>query len=336
MDDGRRGILGQAVDGAIAEGWRPHGRARLVVAVQDPWGQIERGIGTDSDTVFEIASITKVFTALVLAQMVLRGDLGLETRVEEILPAGALDDVSDPRVRGITLEQLALHTSGLPKNSRGLWRSAALSPLAPFSHLRRVDVDRTLARCRLQAEQGAAWSYSNVGYGLLGILLSEVTGKPFGELVDELVSRPLELRATSVEPRAAAAASMYGARVPPWSNGACAAAGDLRSTAADLLLVGALAHGGGPNALRDAAALTLSRRVERGPGEWQALGWQGWRIDGSDWVGHGGAATGSRASLTVHPPTQTVVVALAAGGPRTIRSLDRLVPTVWWNLAAAE
>jgi hypothetical protein len=40
--------------------------------------------------------------------------------------------------------------------------------------------------------------------------------------------------------------------------------------------------------------------------------------------------------LTVHPPTQTVVVALAAGGPRTIRSLDRLVPTVWWNLAAAE
>jgi CubicO group peptidase (beta-lactamase class C family) len=315
----------------------------VVVAVERPEGRAVRGYGRldpaadapTSTTRFEIASITKLFTALALAQLVLSETVSLDTSLAELLPDDVLRRARDSRLRLVTLGHLALHTSGLPKNSDGLVTSALRSPLSPFSHLDLDDLHHTLVRRPLAFAPGSGWRYSNLGYGLLGQVLCERAGRPFGELVQALVCGPLGSRGTAepVPGDGAATARVLGISFPPWSNGVCAAAGDLRSTADDLLVLGRLAHGGGPTSLRAAAEITLATRLPRGDREWQGLGWQGWRIGGDDWIGHGGSAAGSRASLTVHPRMRTVLVALACGRPWTIgRSLDRLVPRLWHDL----
>ena len=132
----------------------------------------------DIDTVFEIGSITKVFTALLLADMVLRGVVAWDEPVARLLPAS----VHVPRFgeRQITLLDLATHTSGLPRMPSNFHPADPGDPYADYTVGQLYDfLDDTM----LSRTPGTAYEYSNLGYGLLGHALARRSGSGFEELV---------------------------------------------------------------------------------------------------------------------------------------------------------
>jgi D-alanyl-D-alanine-carboxypeptidase/D-alanyl-D-alanine-endopeptidase len=226
-----------------------HARKHVGVAVAITW-QGERwmfGRGrlraseaahVDADTIFEIGSVTKVFTATLLADMVEQGLVGLDDPVQRHLP----DEVSVPiRGRPITLCDLATQTSGLPRLPPGLFRRSLRRRHDPYARFRERDLLAALAKTRLEQAPGARLRYSNFGFGLLGYVLACRAETSYGELVRDRICAPLGLADTGLEiaddanERFADGHNRRRRGVPHWHLGALAGAGGLRSTVNDLL-----------------------------------------------------------------------------------------------------
>ncbi|MBI2814444.1 MAG: serine hydrolase [Opitutae bacterium] len=187
-----------------------------------------------ADTVFEIGSITKMFTGLLLAQAVVEGRVTLDDTLARHLP-GEL--VLPPDVAAITLGQLATHTSGLPRLPADLSPANASDPYAGYGE---ASLHASLQNCRLTGPAPQPAAYSNLGIGLLGHLLTRVYGVSYEDLLREKITRPLGLTDTVVtldgSQQARFAKPHSGSqRVANWTFDALAGAGAIRSTAADLL-----------------------------------------------------------------------------------------------------
>jgi CubicO group peptidase (beta-lactamase class C family) len=191
----------------------------------------------NENTLFEIGSITKVFTTTLLAQMQIDGELNLNDRVNQHLPPeGRLvcqggDDV--------TLLHLATHTSGLPRLPPNLtWgRLVSDNPYVAYSA---ADLYAGLARCRLKNRPGTRTRYSNFGSGLLGHVLSRVGGADYERLLIDRVLHPLGMHDTAIrlsEEQQARLAPGHaaGKPVPHWDFQVLAGAGALHSTVPDML-----------------------------------------------------------------------------------------------------
>ncbi len=220
--------------GAVAVALR-HGDRRAVVT----YGSTSHhgGIPVMADTRFEIGSLTKCFTALLLAEQVARGEVAYGDPLARFLPPEAL-----PRPRGgpITLLHLATHTSGLPRLPPGFLGGAAADWFSnPYAHLSTADLLRALARTRPHARPGERVRYSNFGVGLLGHLLTRAApggGPGYGDLLGARVLGPLGLTRTSCGPDLPQATGYWHGRArPPWLIPGLAGAGALRSSARDLL-----------------------------------------------------------------------------------------------------
>jgi serine-type D-Ala-D-Ala carboxypeptidase/endopeptidase len=199
--------------------------------------------GAGPETVFQIGSVTKVLTALLLADMAERAEVHLSDPATSYLP--------EPSGDGPSLADLATHTSGLPRLPRGLLPSALLHPTDPYA---RYPVSRLVrdARRALRAASSAApaphpYAYSNFGFGLLGYLLGRAAGTSYETLVTTRICAPLALPDTTFVPAAppdtafappapvrVAQGHRRGRPVRDWRLGALAGAGGLYSTAADL------------------------------------------------------------------------------------------------------
>ena len=145
------------------------------------------GVALNGDTVFEIGSITKVMTTLMLADMAGRGEVAFDDPVAKYLPPSV---TLHERGRPITLLDLATYTSGLP-NQPGNFRP----PLSSYT------VDRLfefLSAYVPNVEPGAHYEYANLGFGLLGVALARRAGKSFEELLIERVCDPLGLDHTRI------------------------------------------------------------------------------------------------------------------------------------------
>jgi CubicO group peptidase (beta-lactamase class C family) len=129
------------------------------------YGALEKGDprALNGDTVFEIGSVTKVFTSLLLSDMVQRGQVALTDPVSKYLPAG----VKMPQRNGkqITLLDLATHTSGLPRIPGNFKPKDPANPYADYSVAQLYEF---LASYELPRDIGAQYEYSNLGGGLLG------------------------------------------------------------------------------------------------------------------------------------------------------------------------
>lgn len=136
------------------------------------------GKAPDEDTVYEIGSITKVFTALLLADAVERGAVSLDDPVQKYLPAGVILPVKGAP---ITLAHLASHTSGLPRLPPNLKPADDANPYADYSV---DDLYASLRALRLESAPGR-YEYSNYGAGLLGHVLALQAGRPYEELLVE-------------------------------------------------------------------------------------------------------------------------------------------------------
>jgi serine-type D-Ala-D-Ala carboxypeptidase/endopeptidase len=190
---------------------------------------------------FELGPATEVFTGLLLARLVVDGDVALDEDVAALLPDGARSPA--PAGRPITLRHLATHTSGLPATADGRrpWFRRAPAPDASPGALL-----ADLHRVRLRSVPGASYARSDLGAGLLGMLLGLRAGtgadrSGYDALLHDRVCAPLGLADTAVEvdrdsaPRAAPGHTADGVLVPPSLQPALAGANGVRSTADDLV-----------------------------------------------------------------------------------------------------
>ena len=147
----------------------------------------------DGDTVFEIGSITKVFTTLLLADMVARGEAALDEPVARLLPAGVA--VPDRNGQQIRLIDLATHTAGLPRSPTDMPDADWSNPFADYT------VERLyafLAGVRLGRDIGAGFAYSNLGLGLLGHALALRAGADYEALLRRRITGPLGMSDTTI------------------------------------------------------------------------------------------------------------------------------------------
>src|SRR5215471_11833244 len=128
------------------------------------------GADVDGDTVFEIGSITKVFTSLLLADMVQRGEVKLDDPISKFLPPSV--KVPTRNGREITLADLATHTSGLPRLPDNMGKLNLLFHMDnPYADYTVADLYAFLSDYKLPRDIGAEYEYSNLGGGLLGHVL---------------------------------------------------------------------------------------------------------------------------------------------------------------------
>ena len=282
--------------------------------------------------------MTKVFTALLLADMTERGEVRLSDPAARYLP-GARDAAG-----GVTLADLATHTSGLPCLPGGLFWSARLSPRDPYARYPASWFRRSARRALRAGSGGSPYAYSNFGYGLLGYLLGQAAGSDYETLVTTRVCGPLELPDTAFlvpGPSRDRKAQGYqgGRQVPDWRMGALAGAGALYSTAADLARflhaclaasAGTAAAGGGavgtapdgPLAPAIRAALAPRQPV---PGGDIGLAWHHTRRDGHRIIWHNGMTGGFSAMVAFDPDRGLGVAALANSACRPPSPLDAAV-----------
>ena len=193
------------------------------------------GAQFDGRTVFEIGSVTKVFTGALLGDMVERGEVRLDQPVAELLP----DSVRVPSWNGrqVTLVDLATHSSGLgrPQQRRPADRT---NPWGDYTTELLYDLLRSY---ELPRDIGEAFEYSNVGVGLLGHALALRADTSYEGLVTTRILQPLGLSSTvitlddSLQGRLAPGHNEEGERVASWTTPGIQGAGALRSTADDLL-----------------------------------------------------------------------------------------------------
>lgn len=144
--------------------------------------------------VFEMGSITKIFTSLLLAGMAARGHVQFDDPVDMYLPG---IQVPGREGKKITLRHLACHTSGLPRAPDGFSFKDLSNPYADISA---DDLYSCLSRCSLRATPGEQFEYSNFGMSLLGHILTAIAGKDYEQLIAESVSAPLTMKHTRVRP----------------------------------------------------------------------------------------------------------------------------------------
>ena len=139
------------------------------------------------DSIYEIGSIAKTFTGLVLSQMVEEGEVRLDEPVRELLPAST---VGKPDGSEITLVDLATQHSGLPRTPDNLHPA---DPANPFADYRPADLYAYVAKHTVAKPAQAEFLYSNLGFGLLGQAFSNRAGVPYAVLLEQEVTGPLGL-----------------------------------------------------------------------------------------------------------------------------------------------
>lgn len=269
----------------------------------------------DRDTQFRIGSITKTMTAVLVLRCRDEGRLGLDDPLDRHLPGTP--------VGGVTLRRLLAHSSGLCREPGGQWWERA-----PGGELATLLAGLTGADAAV-LPPGRGYHYSNLAYGLLGAVLHRVTGRAWWDLIQAELLAPLGMTRTSYLPREPFA---RGYVVHPWhgtlreeprtDTGAMAPAGQLWSTAADLARWAAFLADPAPEVL-DPATLTemCAPVVISDLDSWTSghgLGLELHRDGDRVHVGHGGSMPGYVATVAVHRPAGTGVLAFAnAYGFRT-------------------
>lgn len=270
----------------------------------------------DGDTVYEIGSITKVFTAILLADLVGEGAFELETPVQRVLGP----DVTVPTRNGdeITLLHLTTHSSGLPRMPNNFRPADAGNPYADYTVAQLYEF---LSSHELQRDIGAEVEYSNLATGLLGHALAVSQETDYETLVSERLLEPLAMADTSVtlsssqQERLAIGHSVQLRPVANWDLPTLAGAGALRSTVNDMLTFVEANLGLHESPLQVAMAETHApRRDFPGPDMQIGLGWVIRGGHGRELHWHNGGTGGYRSFLGFDLESKTGVVVLSNSG----------------------
>lgn len=245
--------------------------------------------------------------------MVQRGEVALTDPVVKYLPSGV--KMPERNGRQITLEDLATHTSGLPRLPSNLHPKDPANPYADYSVEQLYEF---LSGYQITRDIGSQYEYSNLGGGLLGHVLARRAGMDYEKLVRSRICEPLGMRSTGItlsdemKIRFAVGHDTTMQRVEHWDLPMLAGAGALRSTANDMLtFVGAnLGYVKSPLASAMAAMLAVHRPTGT-PGLEIGLGWHILTRDGHEIVWHNGGTGGFRSFIGFERKTGTGVVVLS-------------------------
>ncbi|MGE0929708.1 serine hydrolase domain-containing protein [Peijinzhouia sedimentorum] len=280
----------------------------------------ENGRALDGETIFQLGSLTKVITNLLLAEMVTSGIVGLDDPVSDFLPSQIkLVEVGRP----ITLRDLATHTSGLPSMPTNFEIHGEPDPYAAYS------VDQFwsfLSSYMPERAPGKKYAYSNLGVSLLGWALALRMNTTYEDLVKDRVLVPLGMNSTSITlsseelARLAPGHSPYLQPIRTWEMATLQASGSLRSTANDMLRLLGLYLGKSNNShMVEAAKFQMREGVEL-DGVFLPLG-LGLSSDGI--YRHAGGKEGYRSGLALNPGTDIAAVVLS--NARTYESEPMLI-----------
>jgi CubicO group peptidase (beta-lactamase class C family) len=272
----------------------------------------------DGRSVFEIGSITKVFTGVLLADMARRGEVRLDDPVSQYLP----EEVRVPSRGGreITLLDLSTHHSALPRLPSNLSPADASNPYADYTV---EQMYAFLSGYELTRDIGAEFEYSNLAVGLLGHTLARAAETSYEELITERVLEPLGMESTGI----ALNGSMRdwltqghdatGAQASLWDIPTLAGAGALRSNTVDMLRF-LSANVGDPRTELERAMRTAqeprAQLPDGGPGSSVALNWIVRGTERGQIVWHNGGTGGFRTFIGFDPTRETGVVVLTNSG----------------------
>jgi CubicO group peptidase (beta-lactamase class C family) len=305
-----------------------HWGTGIVVGIITPQGRRIISYGTfnrgdshpvNGDTIFEIGSVTKVFTSLLLADMVQRGEVALTDPVAKYLPSGV--KAPDWKGRQITLVDLSTQTSGLPFFPTDL---DAVEDPAAAGRYTVDDLYRFLSSYELLHDIGVHWEYTNLGVGLLGHALARRAGADYETLVRRRITEPLGMKSTAITLSPAMKARFATGHdsklqpTPEMRMPVFAGAAALRSSANDLLTLLAAFLGVKKSPLAPAMAAMLETR--RPGDDWlgylggqQALGWWIFGKGDDQLIAHAGETLGFSSSVAFDPKMRVGVVVLSNG-----------------------
>ncbi|MBK7873080.1 MAG: beta-lactamase family protein [Saprospiraceae bacterium] len=261
----------------------------------------------NKDKVFEIGSVTKVFTSTLLSNLVKADKVDLNTTIQE-----CLSQPLNEKVKAITLLQLANHTSGLPRLPEDLFQPGKSDMNNPYAHYDGKMLEAYLShQPTLAAAPGTQNAYSNLGAGLLGYVIEQKTGKSYEQLLQEFVTNPYKMTSTTTE-RSRVAKKMVlgqnaqGVVTSNWDLNALKGAGAILSTVEDLSKF--VQANFKPNA---ALELQREKTFTINPNLDVALGWHIIKTQsGKTWHWHNGGTGGYTSSLAMDVTGQESVIIL--------------------------
>ncbi len=301
------------------------------------WANIEERVAADARTIGRTGSISKSFTAVLMMQLVERGVIALDARVSDYFPEIEGLAGRPEGARPITFRMLASHTAGLEREPR--LEGAASGSIYMWEEKVLASIPRT----RYQTQPLTDYSYSNIGFGILGLALSRAAGVPFMELIETLILQPLGMESSTFildspdllsrmsvgysRSRSTGEITAEQATREHFGRGYKVPNGGVYSTVHDLAALAAALMGEG-----DGQILSEESRSEmfkpQAPATGYGLGLFVYnRAKGPQLIGHGGSVAGYNADLVFDPETKLGVAMLrtTSYNPPAAALLRRLI-----------
>lgn len=250
---------------------------------------------SDLNTVFEVGSISKAFTGILLADAVQRGEVALTDPISTYLPEA-------PRwAKKISLHQLATHTSGLPRLPAGFDGQPADDPYRTWDEARLLG-----SLAATTPGPAGTYAYSNLGPALLGLCLERATKRPYAELVQTRIVAPLGLKHTAVDgPIAIQGHGLGGNPVPVWTTAAFSPTGGVHASTGDLVRL-LQAHLEPQNPLAGPLATAIRPQYQGAETKLGLL----WHLTDQNVVWHNGETGGFHALVAFSPGRKAGIVVL--------------------------
>lgn len=335
-------VLPPRVDAAVKNRVDDGEYPALVIAIVDgdhssvyAYGKLNNGKLPDANTVFEIGSITKTFTATLLAEAVTKNDLRLDQPIASLLPNFHIPSRDGKQ---ITLGDLAMQDSGLPRMPTNFQPA---NPKDPYGDYGIDKLKAFLATYSLPRDPGAKYEYSNLGVALLGYSLGQHAGSSYDMLLKEQIFIPFGMNSSAVttdadmQGRLAQGHDATGNAVGSWHLNVFAGAGAIRSTAEDMLRYLKANMGLTPSTLYPAMQLAQTARAP-GPNPDARIGliWMTQHHPDGDVIWHNGM-TGGYASFVGFTTDRRHGVVILTNTATSVDDLGFATLLADWPLAAA-
>lgn len=305
-----------------------HGRAIKTAAYG--LANIELNVPAKPETVFEIGSVTKQFTAAGILLLAQAGKLSVDDKISQ-----HLKDTPEAWAN-VTIRHLLTHTSGI-KSYTGL------DGFQLSRHLTQDQFIKAIGKEPIEFQPGDSWKYCNTGFSLLGYIIENVSGKNYWDFMGERVFQPLGMRATTdrlprlIIPNRAAG---YEQTNHVWMNRDSDltdvfSAGAIASTVGDLAKWNAALDG--DRLLNAASKAQMWTPVNLNDGKTRKYGF-GWNVDaveGHKNIGHGGSTSGFSASIQRFPDDQLAVIILTNTDEEIATTLARKVAMFFFTKSSA-
>lgn len=305
---------------------------QISIALVNGDSTIFYGVKRENDTlvtidnknkVFEIGSITKVFTSTLLAGLLVDSTIDLDDKINDKISFELNNSIS------ISYKELANHTSGLPRRPSDIVFSALRNPVNPYQHYSVDKLERYLSKkMKLAQDPGLSYKYSNLGAGVLGYVICKIENKDYQSLLDEKIFSRFEMTNTSTIRRAlegnlVAGLGPFGNEIANWDFASLEGAGNVLSTTVDLskFVVANFDTLNIELMLCREKTFTVNSQLDIG------LAWH-IRKDKSDdnWYWHNGGTGGYRSSMVIDIENKKGVVVLSnvSVGHKKSNEIDNL------------